>query len=112
MNWNRYTLPVNEDVRTWLPELGVFSVSFQIQLNQVPLGTYDVLLQITDIHPSLANLPAYSIQFANENIWNPTNQKGERWMTYFSFSVVLMRICKVDKTAKKLFRPNMFNYVF
>jgi hypothetical protein len=68
----QYAFPVNEDVRTWLPELGVFSVSFQIQLNQVPLGTYDVLLQITDIHPSLANLPAYSIQFANENIWNAT----------------------------------------
>lgn len=68
----RYPFSVSEshDPRHWLPDLGVIELPIQITLPEdMPSGEYDVLLHLPDSTPSLYGNPAYSIRFANEDVW-------------------------------------------
>ncbi|MDH5599272.1 MAG: DUF4832 domain-containing protein, partial [Cyclobacteriaceae bacterium] len=67
-----YTLPVDEDPRHWHADSTInFSVHAGIPADIIE-GTYTVYLKLADPYLSLANDPRYSIQLANENIWNST----------------------------------------
>ena len=68
-----YTLPFNpeEDERLWLP--GGLKQKTLVMNNllpsSLPAGTYQVLLNLPDPYPSLADNPDYSIRLANQNMW-------------------------------------------
>ncbi|MFT4153322.1 DUF4832 domain-containing protein [Parafilimonas sp.] len=63
-----FTFDVNEDVRKWYT--GNHSVNIKIITdNSMPAGDYDLLLNLPDAASSLANMPEYSIRFANDNVW-------------------------------------------
>ncbi len=71
-----YRLPLlkprskTHDPRFWLPQAGKISVDVQAQIPQAaPLGTYELLLNLPDPLPKLANRPEYSIRLANEQTW-------------------------------------------
>ncbi|MDH5599209.1 MAG: DUF4832 domain-containing protein, partial [Cyclobacteriaceae bacterium] len=67
-----YILPVNEDPRHWHADSTInFSVRAGIPANIIE-GTYTVYLKLADPYLALANDPRYSIQFANENVWDNT----------------------------------------
>jgi hypothetical protein len=58
------------DPRLWFT--GSVSVAEAISLSTMPAGTYDCYLWLPDRHPTLSNRPAYSIRFANNNVWDAT----------------------------------------
>lgn len=45
-------------------------INEEIELPALPKGIYDVLLSITDANVRLSDNPAYSIRFANVNVWD------------------------------------------
>ena len=60
------TYPVNTDIRIW-------EGSLTITQNFTPglTGTFQLYLWMPDNAPSLATNPDYSIQLANDNVWEP-----------------------------------------
>jgi Domain of unknown function (DUF4832)/Domain of unknown function (DUF4874) len=60
------------DPRQWLPETGQFTIDLQISHKLTP-GTYDVSLNLPDPMPKLKNRADYSIQLANDRMWNPAS---------------------------------------
>lgn len=71
-----YRLPVlkplskTNDPRFWLPQVGEVAVDVRgIIPKAAPLGGYEVLLNLPDPMPKLANRPEYSIRLANEQTW-------------------------------------------
>lgn len=58
------------DCRNW--QSGSFSIAETVSLSAMPAGTYNAYLWMPDRHPTLSNRPAYSIRFANNNVWNAT----------------------------------------
>jgi hypothetical protein len=60
------------DPRFWLPEAGKINVIVAggIPANTPP-GIYDVLVNLPDPMPTLANNPLYSIRLANRDTWEP-----------------------------------------
>ena len=71
-----YRLPLlkaaskTQDPRFWLPQVGEVSVDIRTKVPQAaPPGTYEVLLNLPDPMPKLANRPEYSIRLANEQTW-------------------------------------------
>jgi hypothetical protein len=67
----RYELPVtNLDPRRW--ESGQeqdLNLSVNLPAN-IPAGTYQLALWLPDAAASLRNTPAYSVRFANANVWD------------------------------------------
>jgi hypothetical protein len=60
------------DPRFWLPEAGKINVNVAGGIpGNAPPGIYDVLVNLPDPMPSLANNPLYSIRLANSNTWEP-----------------------------------------
>lgn len=60
------------DPRTWLPDNGKITVNPAITLpSSMEPGDYDVLLNLPDPEPGLNSNPAYSIRFANKDLWEP-----------------------------------------
>jgi hypothetical protein len=65
-----YVAEVNEDPRFWRP-LTETVVSETIGIpKDMPSGSYDLFLNLPDPEPQLYGNPNYSIQLANENVWN------------------------------------------
>jgi hypothetical protein len=71
-----YRLPIlkalskTHDPRFWLPQVGEISVDIRTKVPQAaPSGAYDLLLNLPDPMPKLANRPEYSIRLANEQTW-------------------------------------------
>lgn len=68
---NTYTLPLQSDPRTWLPNGVVTTVAEQLTIpRNVPEGTYQLYLYMPDAYSSLADDPRYAVRFANEDVWN------------------------------------------
>jgi len=64
-----YVAAVNSDPRRWEPGAGiVLDRYFRIPAN-IPEGFYDVKLNLPDPKTSLQNNPLYSIQLANDGVW-------------------------------------------
>ncbi|MDR2835322.1 MAG: DUF4832 domain-containing protein [Bacteroidales bacterium] len=67
-----YQFPLTENPRYWLP--GEHSISESITLpSDMELGNYKMYLFLPDESERLANLPFFSIRFANENVWDSTS---------------------------------------
>jgi Domain of unknown function (DUF4832)/Domain of unknown function (DUF4874) len=71
-----YRLPVlkplskTNDPRFWLPQVGEVAVDVRGKIPKAaPLGGYDLLLNLPDPMPKLANRPEYSIRLANDQTW-------------------------------------------
>jgi hypothetical protein len=71
-----YRLPIlkslskTHDPRFWLPQVGEISVDIRATIPQTaPPGRYDLLLNLPDPMPKLANRPEYAIRLANEQTW-------------------------------------------
>ncbi len=58
------------DPRFWLPQAGEVRVDVRVSIPKtVPSGDYELLLNLPDPMPRLANRPEYSIRLANEGTW-------------------------------------------
>ncbi len=68
---SRYEIPVtNIDSRRW--EAGQeqnIAINVSLPANMIP-GTYRLGLWLPDAYNSLRNSPAYSVRFANSNVWD------------------------------------------
>jgi hypothetical protein len=65
-------LPMSADPRRWLPGT-LITVSQNLVLpSNIPAGTYALLLNLPDPAASLYARPEYSIQLANQNVWEAT----------------------------------------
>jgi|GEM_PF-122446 len=66
-------VPQGQDARLWLPEQGATSsLTASIPALGLPLGDYDVFLNLSDPESNLKNNPLYSIQAANTGLWEAT----------------------------------------
>jgi len=67
---NRYEIPISGlDPRRWAPSVdSTISQSINIPVNVSP-GTYKLAIFLPDASASLKNNPAYSVRFANSNVW-------------------------------------------
>lgn len=63
-----YKKQLNTDIRNWY---GTYTVNESIQ-NDLPLGTYDLYLWLPDSALNLQSNPSYSIQLANNSLWEST----------------------------------------
>ena len=70
------------DVRTWEPGTHSFTANFTPP-STVPAGQYSLVLWLPDNSVNLQNNPSYSIQLANDNIWD--SSKG--WNTLGNISI-------------------------
>lgn len=60
------------DPRFWLPQAGEISVKVTGEISKnIPSGLYEILLNLADPMPKLANRPDYSIRLANQQTWEP-----------------------------------------
>lgn len=66
-----YYLSLDEDPRMWMSGDKTVNILGGIPEN-MPLGEYQVLLNLADANAKLSNRPEYSIRFANKNVWNKT----------------------------------------
>ncbi len=65
-----YAHQLNEDPRFW-PIGSDFSIQFTAGLPaDIAEGDYQVYLKLGDPYPTLSDNPSFSIQMANDNIWN------------------------------------------
>jgi len=64
----RINSPTN--VQTWFSGPIRLEESFRLPAGVKP-GRYELLLNLPDLYPSLANRPEYSIRLANETTWEP-----------------------------------------
>ena len=64
-----YYLPLNKDPRMWTPGTSnIVHITGGVR-ETMPLGQYQVLLNLPDPTPKLYNRPEYSIRLANQNVW-------------------------------------------
>ncbi|MEE2643995.1 MAG: DUF4832 domain-containing protein, partial [Myxococcota bacterium] len=69
----RWGFKVSETIRGWSPERGELSLSGELSLpRSMRPGLYRWSLSLADPAPGLSHRPAYSIQLANQGIWNST----------------------------------------
>lgn len=64
-----YQVLLEIDPRTWEPGSATFAVKLHIPSN-APEGSYQLALWLPDGYESLRDNPFYSIQFANEGVWD------------------------------------------
>ncbi|HZM21148.1 MAG TPA: DUF4832 domain-containing protein [Anaerolineales bacterium] len=69
----RYEIPVsNIDPRRWAAgQESTFAINVNLPANVAP-GTYRLGLWLPDAYTSLRSKPAYSVRFANTNVWEAT----------------------------------------
>jgi hypothetical protein len=67
-----YLAAVNEDPRLWKPNVPE-NLKFSLGLpKDMPVGYYDLYLNLPDPEPLLYGRPEYSIQMANQDVWEAT----------------------------------------
>ncbi len=65
-----YSIPLSTDPRSWKPNGVVSTVSEELTLpSNIATGTYQLYLHMPDAYSSLASNSAYSVRFANSNVW-------------------------------------------
>jgi len=64
-----YKVQLDIDPRRWEPGEISFTAKLHIPSN-APEGEYRIALWLPDVYESLRDNPLYSIQFANENVWD------------------------------------------
>ena len=68
---NSYSIQLQSDPRSWLPNGVVTTINEQITIpSNVPAGTYQLYLYMPDAYASIANNPKYAVRFANKNVWD------------------------------------------
>lgn len=73
-NQQEYKMKLEADPRFWFPEEPVaINATFGLPTD-MPLGDYDVFLHLPDPEPTLYGRKNFSIQLANEDVWD--NDKG------------------------------------
>lgn len=66
-----YSLPLDSDPRSWLPNGVVSTVNEQITVpSTVPAGMYQLYLHLPDAYTSIAADPRYAVRFANTDLWD------------------------------------------
>lgn len=65
---NLFFAKLDDDARLWLPGSHHIFAKFCLP-RTIPLGNYEVLLNLADPSPALYDKPAYSIRLANDNMW-------------------------------------------
>lgn len=69
-NSSIYSIQLETDPRTWLPNGETTAINEQITIpNDVPDGTYDLYLWLPDAYKSLQNDARYAVRFANNGVW-------------------------------------------
>lgn len=69
-NNKTYSIKLATDPRTWLPNGVETNITEQVKIpSTVPSGTYQLYLNLPDAYASLASKPAFSVRFANTNVW-------------------------------------------
>lgn len=69
-NGKTFIIPCKVDIQHWFS--GDIAWEETIQLpGKIPAGRYALLLNLPDAYPTLSKRPAYSIQLANQNMWEP-----------------------------------------
>ncbi len=69
-NNKTYSIKLASDPRTWLPNGVETNIAEQVKIpSTVPSGTYQLYLSLPDAYASLASKPAFSVRFANTNVW-------------------------------------------
>ena len=69
-NNKTYSIKLASDPRTWLPNGVETNITEQVKIpSTVPSGTYQLYLNLPDAYASLASKPAFSVRFANTNVW-------------------------------------------
>ncbi len=69
----KYFANVNTNPRQWLPSATGYTISENFCLpSSMPLGNYDLLLNLPDPNTNLYARPEYAIQLANTGIWEAT----------------------------------------
>ena len=67
---NTYSIKLQSDPRSWLPNGAETIINEQVKIpSTVPSGTYQLYLNLPDAYASLASKPAFSVRFANTNVW-------------------------------------------
>lgn len=86
----RYAFPLSADPRFWLPG-AAYTISQAITLpTNLPLGAYELLLNLPDPAPQLQARPEYSIRLANSGLWEPATGYNKLLHTLTVNSVVLV----------------------
>lgn len=93
-----FYLPLNQDPRMWMPgSKNLINIVGGIPDN-MPIGEYQVFLNLPDPTPKLYNRPEYSIQLANKNLWESST----------GYNSLLTNIY-IDKDGEKLkYSGNLF----
>ncbi|MDF2456455.1 MAG: hypothetical protein K0R51_2448 [Cytophagaceae bacterium] len=81
-----YPFVLLTDPRTWE---GTFSIVESINISSLPVGTYEAYLNLPDSNPALALRPEYSIQFANENVWEASTGYNKLSQTVVKTGITL-----------------------
>ena len=74
----KYVYPQQIDPRFWMPG-DTITTSIYGRLDANLSGTYGVYLNMPDPYANLHDNPAYSIRFANENMW--AEETGYNYLT-------------------------------
>jgi len=64
-----YRFDLNTDPRLWLPGQTITINQTLVLPSTVPVGSYALLLNLPDPASTLRSRPEYSIQLANQNVW-------------------------------------------
>ena len=74
-------LPV--DPRTWLPGAHELTVRLRVPAN-LAAGTYRLALWLPDMAENLRSRPEYSVELANQGVWNA--MRGDNTLTQLAVS--------------------------
>ncbi len=69
---NTYTIPLQSDPRTWMPEQTATIQETLTLPADIPNGTYSLYLYLPDADSRLAANPKFAVRCANTNIWDAT----------------------------------------
>lgn len=70
INQKLYRANADSDARFWQPGGDEYTVDFSAGLpGDIPDGNYEVLLNLPDAYGKIASNPAYSVRFANKDVW-------------------------------------------
>lgn len=64
-----FSKDLKTDPRFWLSRI-TQNIKEEVSLSGIPAGLYAVYLRLPDIAPALQSNPAYSIRFANKDLWD------------------------------------------